>query len=175
MVGRRVSQALTVGDAQSYLSDVKEAFHDEPSKYQEFINILNGIRELSVDKDSIVERVEELLEDHQDLLHGFHVFLPDEAKRNKHPHTKKKHADVEEFMNNLKTRFKSLDKDVVATFCVVMTRFKEGRMSVKELQEEVIDTLYYHEDLIEEFLRVFKKKKDFVISAAQQLHDEICK
>ncbi|XP_010477745.1 PREDICTED: paired amphipathic helix protein Sin3-like 3 [Camelina sativa] len=175
MVGRRVSQALTVYDAESYLADVKQAFHDEPSKYQEFINILNGIRDLRVDKDSIVERVEELLEDHQDLLHGFHVFLPDEAKRNKHPHTKKKHADVEEFMNNLKTRFKSLDKDVVATFCVVMIRFKEGRMSVKELEEEVIDTLYYHEDLIEEFLRVFKKKKDFVISAAQQLHDEICK
>jgi len=43
MVGRRVSPALTKDDAHSYIIAVKETFHDEPTKYQEFIKLLNGV------------------------------------------------------------------------------------------------------------------------------------
>ncbi|EOA38756.1 hypothetical protein CARUB_v10010939mg [Capsella rubella] len=170
MVGRRVSPAApTINDAQSYLAAVKETFHDEPSKYAEFLKLLNGIRNQKVDKDVMVARVEELMEDHDDLLHGFNVFLPDEAKRIKNPHTNKIHADAEEFMNKLKTRFKTLDTEVVGSFRQIMEMFKEGKLSVKQAQEEVIDVLYYHEDLIEDFLTIFEKKKDRVALALLQL------
>lgn len=45
MIGRRVSPSLTVNDAQSYIIAVKEAFDDEPSKYEEFIKLLHGVRD----------------------------------------------------------------------------------------------------------------------------------
>lgn len=118
MVGRRVSPALTKDDAHSYIIAVKETFHDEPTKYQEFIKLLNGVCDhryvffsspfifglvftfncelilmllvsfCRVDKYSVIARVEELMKDHQDLLLGFSVFLPP--------------VSVEDFINKLK-------------------------------------------------------------------------
>ncbi|EFH69592.1 hypothetical protein ARALYDRAFT_313265 [Arabidopsis lyrata subsp. lyrata] len=163
MVARRVSPALTVEDAHSYINTVKETFHDQPTKYVEFVKLLNGVRELRVDKDSVVARVEELMKGHQDLLLGFNVFLSPEAK--KAARTKKKLDAAKDFMNNLKnkfvhlqTRFQRLDTHVVGAFQGIMKMFKEGKMSVKEVREEVIDVLFYHEDLIEDFLKFLKKK-----------------
>ncbi|KAG7598150.1 Paired amphipathic helix [Arabidopsis suecica] len=156
MVARRVSPALTVEDAHSYINTVKETFHDQPTKYVEFIKLLNGVRDLRVDKDSVVARVEELMKGHQDLLLGFNVFLSPEAK--KAARTKKKLDAAKDFMNNLKTRFQRLDTHVVGEFRGIMKMYKEGKMSVKKVREEVIDVLFYHEDLIEDFLRFFEKK-----------------
>lgn len=45
MVGRRLSPALTLDEAHSYINTVKETFHDQPSKYVEFIKLLNGVRD----------------------------------------------------------------------------------------------------------------------------------
>ncbi|CAL9216135.1 unnamed protein product [Arabidopsis halleri] len=167
MVGRRVSRALTVEDAHSYINTVKETFHDQPTKYVEFVKLLNGVRELRVDKDSVVARVEELMKGHQDLLLGFNVFLSPEAK--KAARTKKKLAAAKDFMNKLKTRFQRLDTHVVGEFRGIMKMFKEGKMSVKEVHEAVTDVLFYHEDLIEDFLRFFKKKPVASVSLLLQL------
>ncbi|CAA0238988.1 unnamed protein product [Arabidopsis thaliana] len=155
MVGRRVSPALTKDDAHSYIIAVKETFHDEPTKYQEFIKLLNGVCDHRVDKYSVIARVEELMKDHQDLLLGFSVFLPP--------------VSVEDFINKLKTRFQSLDTHVVGAIRGLMKMFKEGNMSVKEVQEEVIDVLFYHEDLIEDFLRFFTKNPVSTASLLLQL------
>ncbi|AEE30496.1 putative transcription regulator Others family [Arabidopsis thaliana] len=155
MVGRRVSPALTKDDAHSYIIAVKETFHDEPTKYQEFIKLLNGVCDHRVDKYSVIARVEELMKDHQDLLLGFSVFLPP--------------VSVEDFINKLKTRFQSLDTHVVGAIRGLMKMFKEGKMSVKEVQEEVIDVLFYHEDLIEDFLRFFTKNPVSTASLLLQL------
>ncbi|KAG7655383.1 unnamed protein product [Arabidopsis thaliana] len=155
MVGRRVSPALTKDDAHSYIIAVKETFHDEPTKYQEFIKLLNGVCDHRVDKYSVIARVEELMKDHQDLLLGFSVFLPP--------------VSVEDFINKLKTRFQSLDTHVVGAIRGLMKMFKDGKMSVKEVQEEVIDVLFYHEDLIEDFLRFFTKNPVSTASLLLQL------
>lgn len=72
-----------------------------------------------VDVVNVIARVEELLKNHHDLLLGFNVCLPDEAKitifpevkrtmptaaaqHSKSYYTKKNSADAEKFMNKLK-------------------------------------------------------------------------
>jgi len=45
MVERRVQVEPTLSDAHSYITAVKEAFHDEPTKYEEFIKLMNDIRD----------------------------------------------------------------------------------------------------------------------------------
>ncbi|CAE5958414.1 unnamed protein product [Arabidopsis arenosa] len=57
--------------------------------------------------------------------------------------------DWENFMDMLKTRFRSLDTHVVESFLKIMILHNEGKMSEKEVKEEVVDLLYYHEDLID--------------------------
>lgn len=37
------SSELTIDDSRSYVAAVKEAFHDEPEKYQEFLQILKYV------------------------------------------------------------------------------------------------------------------------------------
>lgn len=44
MVGRRVPPELIMDDELLYLTSLKEAFHDEPAKYAEFVNMLNDSR-----------------------------------------------------------------------------------------------------------------------------------
>lgn len=41
MAGRGVAPKPSIDDARSYINSVKEAFHDEPAKYAEFIKLLN--------------------------------------------------------------------------------------------------------------------------------------
>lgn len=45
MVGRSVSQEPTMADAVSYIESVKEEFHDEPAKFDEFRMRLNEVRD----------------------------------------------------------------------------------------------------------------------------------
>ncbi|EFH69595.1 predicted protein [Arabidopsis lyrata subsp. lyrata] len=196
MVGKSVRPKKTINDARSYIYSVKEAFHDEPAKYAEFLKLLDAYRARRVDKDSVIARVEELTKDHRDLLLGLSAFLPaatktiphkadeltslPEANRATPPKAsrtiplkfkitippkarrtipseaeKPTHSDELNFMNKLKTRFQRIDNHVVGSFRSIMKMYEEGKKSVKEVHEEVYDLLYYHEDLIEDFSRIF--------------------
>ncbi|AAF99723.1 putative transcription regulator Others family [Arabidopsis thaliana] len=186
MVERRVQVEPTLSDAHSYITAVKEAFHDEPTKYEEFIKLMNDIRDHGVDKASGIAKLTELIKGHPRLLRGLSFFFPQvnrdihhEAKRTiilkdkatippeaayrgaKSTYTKIKQIepDWENFMNMLKTRFRSLDTHVVESFLKIMIMYDEGKKSEKEVQEEVVDLLYYHEDLIDKFFRLFNMRK----------------
>ncbi|CAH8253384.1 unnamed protein product [Arabidopsis lyrata] len=79
MSGRRLSPKATMDDAVSYLTAVKEALHDEPAKFKEFLKVLNDIKAHRINKDSGIARMTELIKGHRKLLRGLNVFLP-EAK-----------------------------------------------------------------------------------------------
>ncbi|KAL1218967.1 Paired amphipathic helix protein Sin3-like 3 [Cardamine amara subsp. amara] len=182
MVGRKVPTKSNQDEVLLYFNSVKNAFLDEPARYDEFIKVLNDLRNHRVEIASVLSRAEELLKNHRDLLLGFSVFLPEGAKltispevkrtmpsataqQNKSYYTKKNRADAENFMNKLKKRFWSLDTHVVRSFRKIMQRFKEGKMSEKKAYKEVINILYYHEDLINEFSRLFTKSDPVATSS----------
>ncbi|CAL9216139.1 unnamed protein product [Arabidopsis halleri] len=204
MVGKSVPPKKTINDACSYIYSVKEAFHDEPAKYAEFLKLLSAYKARRVDKDSVIARMEELTKDHRDLLLGLSAFLPAAASTIPHkaeltsfpkanratppeasrttplklkitipPKARKTigseaekptHSDELNFMNKLKTRFQRIDTHVVGSFRSIMKMYEEGKKSVKDVHEEVYDLLYYHEDLIEDFCRIFPKLGSFRIN-----------
>ncbi|CAD5313807.1 unnamed protein product [Arabidopsis thaliana] len=155
MVERRVQVEPTLSDAHSYITAVKEAFHDEPTKYEEFIKLMNDIRDHGVDKASGIAKLTELIKGHPRLLRGLSFFFPQST----YTKIKQIEPDWENFMNMLKTRFRSLDTHVVESFLKIMIMYDEGKKSEKEVQEEVVDLLYYHEDLIDKFFRLFNMRK----------------
>ncbi|CAH8253417.1 unnamed protein product [Arabidopsis lyrata] len=194
MVERRVQVEPSLSDAHSYITAVKEAFHDEPTKYEEFIKLMIDIRDHTVDKATGLSNMTELIKGHPRLLRGLSFFFPQvkrsispkanntihhEANRTiilkaeatnppeaEHRGAKSKYTirkriehDWENFMNMLKTRFRSLDTHVVESFLKIMIMHNEGKKSEKEVQEEVVDLLYYHEDLIDKFFRYFNMRK----------------
>ncbi|KAJ4916531.1 Paired amphipathic helix (PAH2) superfamily protein [Raphanus sativus] len=181
-VDRRVSRELTLDDdAHPYIASVKKAFRGEPGKYEEFLKILHGYYHLGNGVTSTTAKMRELMKEDKKLYYGFKVFLPDNAKttiilkvKSPHPPPEAKHhgfgqsysnkrkrveADETSFMDKLKTRFRSLDTHVVESFRKTMKKYEEGRKSKRKVYNKVLNLLYYHEDLTEDFTRYFKRQK----------------
>ncbi|CAA7031718.1 unnamed protein product [Microthlaspi erraticum] len=84
MVGKRVSPislstVLTMDAALDYMEDVQEAFHYQPEKYDQFIEIL--LTAHTVDEaESALARVEELMIGHRNLFLDFSVILAAQPK-----------------------------------------------------------------------------------------------
>ncbi|KAG5385562.1 hypothetical protein IGI04_037032 [Brassica rapa subsp. trilocularis] len=183
MVDRRVSRELTLDDdAHPYIASVKKAFCDEPGKYKEFLQILHAYSHLGKDVPSTTARMRELMKEHKKLFRGFRVFLPDHAKttiilkvkstisppkaehhRADDQSNSKKRKRVEfddtSFVDKLKIRFRSLDTHVVESFRRTMKKYEEGKKSKRKVYNKVLNLLYYHEDLTEDFTRYFKRQK----------------
>ncbi|CAE5958413.1 unnamed protein product [Arabidopsis arenosa] len=95
----------------------------------------------------------------------FKITIPPKARRTIPSEAEKPtHSDELNFMNKLKTRFQRIDNHVVGSFRSIMKMYEEGKKSVKDVHEEVYDLLYYHEDLIEDFTRIFPKLGSFRIN-----------
>ncbi|KAL0795410.1 hypothetical protein Bca101_066787 [Brassica carinata] len=183
MVDRRVSRKPTFDDdAHPYITSVRKAFRDEPGKYEEFLGILHDYKHLRYDVPSTTARMKELMKEHQKLYLGFKVFLPDHAKttiilkvKRTIPSPKAEHHDADQsnsnkrkrvesadgtsFMDKLKIRFRSLDTHVVESFRKTMKKYEEGKKSKRKVYNKILNLLYYHEDLTEEFTRYFKRQK----------------
>ncbi|CAF1927982.1 unnamed protein product [Brassica napus] len=182
MVDRRVSRELTLDDdAHPYIASVKKAFCDEPGKYKEFLQILHAYSHLGKDVPSTTARMRELMKEHKKLFRRFRVFLPDHAKTTiilkvkstipppqaEHHGTaqsnskKRKRVEFDDtsFVDKLKLRFRSLDTHVVESFRKTMKKYEEGKKSKRKVYNKVLNLLYYHEDLTEDFTRYFKRQK----------------
>ncbi|CAH8312975.1 unnamed protein product [Eruca vesicaria subsp. sativa] len=181
-VDRRVSRKPTVDDdAHPYIASVKKAFSDEPGKYEEFLRILSDYK-LGNDVTSTLARMKELMREHKKMYLDFKFFLPDHAKttiklkvKNTTPPPETDHhgvnksycnkrkrvesSDDTSFMDKLKIRFRSLDTHVVNSFRKTMKKYEEGKKSKRKVYNKVLNLLYYHEDLTEDFTRYFKRQK----------------
>ncbi|XP_010480641.1 PREDICTED: paired amphipathic helix protein Sin3-like 1 [Camelina sativa] len=151
----------TKEDLDSYLTDVKAAFHDNPLKYYVFYENFRSIRRNRVLTGIAgdVKYLEELLQDHQNLFLRLTTFLPAETQRFLHQRAisednRKKHAVI--FHNMIKERFQGDDLHVFESFLEILKMFKEGNKSVDEYYEEVIELVQGHQDLVMEFLEIFK-------------------
>eukprot|EP01137_Pigoraptor_chileana_P015243 Opistho-2@70936 len=69
-------QRLKVEDALSYLDQVKLQFGDQPTVYNQFLDIMKEFKSQSIDTPGVIGRVSALFEGHPDLIRGFNTFLP---------------------------------------------------------------------------------------------------
>ncbi|KAL9857542.1 putative transcription regulator Others family [Arabidopsis thaliana] len=144
VVGRSVPRPEpTIDDATSYLIAVKEAFHDEPAKYEEMLKLLNDFKARRVDAASVIARVEELMKDHSNLLFGFCVFL----------------SATTSFTTKLKARFQGDGSQVVDSVLQIMRMYGEGNKSKNDAYQEggflVVALVQGHDDLVMELSQIF--------------------
>eukprot|EP00189_Rhodosorus_marinus_P007299 CAMPEP_0184752766 /NCGR_PEP_ID=MMETSP0315-20130426/43753_1 /TAXON_ID=101924 /ORGANISM="Rhodosorus marinus, Strain UTEX LB 2760" /LENGTH=2242 /DNA_ID=CAMNT_0027232119 /DNA_START=421 /DNA_END=7149 /DNA_ORIENTATION=+ len=67
---------LRVEDALAYLEHVKSRFHDKPSVYNQFLDIMKEFKAQLIDTNRVIERVSQLFRGHTELILAFDTFLP---------------------------------------------------------------------------------------------------
>nr|XP_022317868.1 paired amphipathic helix protein Sin3a-like [Crassostrea virginica] len=69
-------QRFRVGDARSYLDQVKLQFGNQPQVYNDFLDIMKEFRSQTIDAPGVINRVSNLFKGHPDIIVGFNTFMP---------------------------------------------------------------------------------------------------
>ncbi|OMO57274.1 Paired amphipathic helix [Corchorus capsularis] len=150
------SQKLTTTDAMAYLKAVKETFHDQ---YDSLIEVMRDFKDQRIDSSGVIERVEEMLKGHRDLILGFNNFLPRDfeirlpPKYEQQP-PQKRPVEFDEaisFVDKIKKRFKGDDGRVYKTFLDSLNMYRKQNKSIEEVYHEVAALFKDHPDLFLEF------------------------
>ena len=65
-----------IEDALSYLDQVKYKLRNQLQVYNNFLEIMKGLRSQTIDTPGVIARVSHLFRDNPDLIVGFNTFLP---------------------------------------------------------------------------------------------------
>lgn len=71
---------VSVEDARSYVTLVKETFGENTPGYKRFLAILRDYQTGLNDTEEVIRHVAELFSDHEELYKGFYMFLPDDMR-----------------------------------------------------------------------------------------------
>ncbi|KAG6809875.1 hypothetical protein H0H92_014314 [Tricholoma furcatifolium] len=71
-----LDRPLNVTDALSYLDAVKVQFSDQPTVYNQFLDIMKEFKNEKIDTPGVIKRVSQLFNGHPLLIQGFNTFLP---------------------------------------------------------------------------------------------------
>ncbi|KAG6829244.1 hypothetical protein H0H87_012148 [Tephrocybe sp. NHM501043] len=71
-----LDRPLNVTDALSYLDAVKVQFSDQPTVYNQFLDIMKEFKNEKIDTPGVIKRVSQLFNGHPILIQGFNTFLP---------------------------------------------------------------------------------------------------
>ncbi|KAK7317564.1 hypothetical protein RJT34_01910 [Clitoria ternatea] len=147
--GKKVTR--TIKEAKQFVEKLKDIFHDEEEKLNEF---LKAMREFKTHGNVVAVRTKakEILdgmEFNNFLPMGYEIPLPPEEEQP----PQKTYCKIEDAMNfvaNVKARFQNNDH-VYKSFLGILTRFRNGHVTVIEVYEQVTTLLEAHPDLIQEF------------------------
>jgi len=71
---------VSIEDARSYVTLVKDTFGENTLGYKRFLAILRDYRTGLNDTEVVIRHVAELFSDHEELYKGFYMFLPDDMR-----------------------------------------------------------------------------------------------
>ncbi|KAM3035162.1 hypothetical protein ACUV84_028961 [Puccinellia chinampoensis] len=148
------AEKLTTNDALTYLKAVKDKFHDNRAKYDEFLEVLRDYKSTRIDTAGVIIRVEALFNGYPELIPGFNAFLPkgfaiklQDLDRDKKP------VDFMEaisFVNKIKARFQH-EEAIYKAFLGILKMYRMHNKSIQDVYEEVATLFRDHADLLEEF------------------------
>ncbi|CAM0958907.1 unnamed protein product [Alopecurus aequalis] len=148
------AQKLTTNDALSYLKAVKDKFHDNRAKYDEFLEVMRDFKSARIDTAGVIIRVKTLFNGYPELILGFNAFLPKGfAIKLQDLDTDKKPVDFMEaisFVNKIKARFQH-EEAVYKAFLGILNMYRMHNKSIQDVYEEVATLFRDHADLLEEF------------------------
>lgn len=146
---------LTTNDALVYLREVKQRFQGRKDVYDSFLDVMKDFKAQRIDISTVIRKVKELLQGHNDLILGFNTFLPRGSEISLSPERREAKPAVEldqaiTYINKIKARFAN-DERVYKNFLEILCCFRQGRMDIHAVYREVADLFHSHEDLLEEF------------------------
>eukprot|EP00210_Caulerpa_lentillifera_P005549 g5308.t1 len=157
---------LTTNDALLYLREVKLRFQHRKEVYDTFLDIMKDFKSQSIDIACVINKVKTLLRGHDDLILGFNTFLPKGSEITTEelrqepvtsppnlPNQIRPAVELDQaiaYINKIKTRFAE-DSRVYKSFLEILCSFRQGRMDIKMVYQEVAELFLDHEDLLEEF------------------------
>lgn len=164
--------ALTTDDALLYLRQVKQRFQHRKEVYDTFLDIMKDFKSQTIDIATVINKVKTLLRGHEDLILGFNTFLPknseitmdDLAREEVPPPTPQIRPAVEldqaiAYINRIKDRF-SDDQCVYKNFLEILCCFRQGRIDIGDVYQDVAGLFQHHEDLLEEFSYFLPDRSD---------------
>ncbi|XP_044447569.1 paired amphipathic helix protein Sin3-like 4 isoform X1 [Triticum aestivum] len=138
------AQKLTTNDALAYLKAVKDKFHDNRAKYDEFLEVMRDFKSARIDTAGVIIRVKTLFSGYPELILGFNAFLPKgfAIKLQDIDGTagdKKQPVDFMEainFVNKIKARFQAQDH-VYKAFLAILNMYRMHNKSIQDVYQEV--------------------------------------
>ncbi|KAK8470790.1 hypothetical protein PHAVU_003G056501, partial [Phaseolus vulgaris] len=121
-------------EAVLYLEEVRMRFEDK-EKFVEFLEIINDYRVHRMSVGSVVEKVEEFLKGHHDLIYGFNNFLPKGYEILLLPKGPVQLEDAIRYVQKVKDRFEDTN-DTYKAFVKILTDRNKYGMSVGEVYHE---------------------------------------
>ncbi|KAK7348675.1 hypothetical protein VNO80_23278 [Phaseolus coccineus] len=153
----RGGKNMTKLEAREYLKKVQKKFEDKKEKFEEFLKIITDYRVHRMTVGSVVEKVEEILKDHHDLISGINDFLPKGYEILLPPKGTVQLEDAIKYVQKIKDRFGETDVIYKAFVKILTNRNKDG-VSVGEVYHEAsvvyvfVEKLFYgHHDLVRDF------------------------
>ncbi|ESW25682.1 hypothetical protein PHAVU_003G056500, partial [Phaseolus vulgaris] len=125
---------MTKLEAVEYLKEVRMRFEDK-EKFMEFLKIITEYRVRRMSVGSVVEKVEEFLKGHHDLISGFNNFLPKGYEILLPPKGPVQLEDAIRYVQKVKDRFEDTD-DTYKAFVKILTDRNKNGMSVGEVYHE---------------------------------------
>ncbi|KAJ4846019.1 hypothetical protein Tsubulata_002534 [Turnera subulata] len=156
--------------AIDYVKNVKDRFHDQPDRYQQFAVVLHTATVQVINKDRLenfegaVARVKETLVGHDDLVAGFDVFLQycqqprpsppekkmEEEEGGQEPLPLRQTMAFNEAVDFVE-KIRVLGEEVYQPFSEALRSYKKRRISLNDACGQVLATFQDYPDLQEEF------------------------
>ncbi|KAH1188538.1 Paired amphipathic helix protein Sin3-like 1 [Glycine max] len=145
-------QKITIMDALQYIKEVQCAFHDSREKFDKFMDVMKDYKFHRIDVGIVVEKMEEILKDHGDLILGFNKFLPKGYEILLLDEGEDGFGNASKYLKKIQDRFENKDH-VYKSFLNILLKYKNNGVTLYDTYHEVATLFEGHRDLVRDFTK----------------------
>eukprot|EP00256_Glycine_max_P064024 XP_014634061.2 paired amphipathic helix protein Sin3-like 1 [Glycine max] len=143
---------ITIMDALQYIKEVQCAFHDSREKFDKFMDVMKDYKFHRIDVGIVVEKMEEILKDHGDLILGFNKFLPKGYEILLLDEGEDGFGNASKYLKKIQDRFENKDH-VYKSFLNILLKYKNNGVTLYDTYHEVATIFEGHRDLVRDFTK----------------------
>ncbi|KAL5132699.1 Paired amphipathic helix protein Sin3-like 1 [Glycine soja] len=142
-----ICQKITIMDALQYMKEVQCAFHDSGEKFDKFMDVMKDYKFHRIDVGIVVEKMEEILKDHGDLILGFNKFLPKGYEILLLDEGEDGFGNASKYLKKIQDRFENKDH-VYKSFLNILLKYKNNGVTLYDTYLEAATLFEGHRDLL---------------------------
>ncbi|KAH1188539.1 Paired amphipathic helix protein Sin3-like 1 [Glycine max] len=145
-------QKITKMDALQYIKEVQCAFHDSREKFDKFMDVMKDYKFHRIDVGIVVEKMEEILKDHGDLILGFNKFLPKGYEILLLDEGEDGFGNASKYLKKIQDQFENKDH-VYKSFLNILLKYKNNGVTLYDTYHEAATLFEGHRDLVRDFTK----------------------